>query len=133
MPDPVQVVGRRKAPFCSMMSTQHTPGSIIRTRNKQTAMVKETNLIRKGDENRSCPSLPKIQAEKLSYLTCVELLRNKSVSTEDSGHRVRRFVCKLVEMLCDAADLELTCVTCFKNGGRIFFLNEVCNEIGLWI
>lgn len=116
-----------------MMSTQRTPGSIIRTRNKQTAMVRETNLIRKGDENMFCPSVPKIQAEKLSYLTCVELLRNKSVSTEDSGHRVRRFVCKLVEMLCDAADLELTCVTCFKNGGRIFFLNEVCNEIGLWI
>lgn len=31
--------GRRKAPFFSMMSTQRTPGSIIGTRNKQTAMV----------------------------------------------------------------------------------------------
>lgn len=45
---------------------------------------------------------------------------------------VRRFVHRFVEMLHDAADLELTCVTCFKNGGRTFFiLNEVRNEIVL--
>lgn len=33
------------------------------------------------------------------------------------------------EWLQVAEDLELTCVTCFKNGGRLFFL-KFCTRIG---
>lgn len=125
----------RKDPFLFVMSTQLTPGSIISPRNSQTTnMVRETNLIRKWDENTFCPSHPKISTEKLSYLTCVELLRNHSFN--------RRF------RACVSGDLCANWLKCSvmlqilnwpgslalrMEGGDIYIYNEVCNEIGLWI
>lgn len=114
------------------MRTKPIPGSVVSTRKKQKYGKRDYFYLKM--RLKYFVALPKkIQTEKLSSLTCAELPNIKSqFQSQIQSTCVRRFVHRLVEMLHDAAELELTCVTCFKNGRRtFFFLNEVWNEIVL--